>query len=202
MSRTKFREVAWGGLVPVRGSWKLTTLSDHDPPAWDAFWYDERKYWGADAPDKHRFHSFFGNDNAEEHFLRSCKQKYEDLKLYMHLWNGLCKRSELVQVIEIDPSVIVLSRNWMGAVSDHSDLELVLQEERALFGRHVRYCCDVYSFGTRVVPKGSIEAQMGEPVGSFRVSHRRATQETVVFSPRTNSVSIRDATFEVLAGYA
>lgn len=202
MPRTSFREIAWDALGQIGSSWELISFAEREPPTWEAYWSDERKYWDADNPDKRRVQLYFGDINTEETLLSASKKKYEELKQYMLHWNGLCKRGETVQVIPIESAVVALSKNWKGAVSDHSDLELVLKEERKFFGKHVRFCCEIYSFGTRVVSRGSIEAQMGEPVGSFRVSHRRGStpdkNEPVVFNIREGIIAVSDAKFRVM----
>jgi hypothetical protein len=117
-------------------------------------------------------------------------------------WNGLCVIGESVEVVRIAPNAFVLSKNWQGVISDHSDLELWLKEQVTIWRRHIRYCCEIYSFGTITVPRGSVEASVGEPVGSSRVSHRRGSSpdrnEAVQLNMNDHTIQVGDALFRII----
>lgn len=196
-----FSTSSWNKLGSIGQEWSLLRFEKHEPPSWEDYRRDQRKYWGADASDQTRVHNYFGKTKTEENLLNDCKKKYKDFKEHLFHWNGNCKVGEKVQVICIEPNVIVLSKNWTGEVSDHSDLELWLKEEKTFFGKHVRFCCEIYSFGTVVVMPGSTEAAMGERVGSSRVTHRegksRDHNETVSLNTTENIIAVGDALFRI-----
>lgn len=202
MAGTIFKDVAWEKLGVIGKKWELISFPKKTPPTWNSYWSDQRQYWGADEPSKKRVQHYFGAENTEENLLADSKKEYEEFKEYLLRWNGLCKVREVVQVIPRESNVIVLSKNWKDEISDHADLEVWLKEEKTFYWRHIRFCCEIYSFGTRFVPKGSIEAQMGEPVGSFRVSHRRGESreknEIIIFNQQEGIVYINDARFHVV----
>lgn len=199
MFGTIFSDISWDKLGNIGKQWGLISFPEKSPPTWESYWADERKYWGADEPDKKRVRLYFGEHNTEKNLLAKCKKRYAEFKEYLLHWNGLCKIGEIVHVIPIEANVIVLSKNWKGEISDHSDLEIWLKEEKTFLRRHVRFCCEIYSFGTIVIPKDSIEAQMGEPVGSSRVSHQHGKNKKITFSPSESIVSISDAKFNVIS---
>ncbi len=118
------------------------------------------------------------------------------------LFGSLCGVGETVQVIPICWNVIALSKNWKGVVSDHSDKEIWLKEEKTFLRRHVRYCCEVYSFGTLYVPGGGIEEEMGERPGTSRVSHQfgrtASSDPTVTLNSGEKSIGIADACFRIV----
>ena len=202
MTGTIFKDIAWEKLGAIGKKWELIAFPQKPIPTWDSYWSDQRENWGADEPDKKRTQLYFGVENTEEHLLADSKKKYEEFKEYLQYWNDLCKVGEVVQVISRETNVIVLSKNWKGEISDHADLEVWLKEERKLYWRHIRYCCEIYSFGTSVVLKGSVEEQMGEPVGSFRVSNRRGESrdknETITFNQQERIVCISNARFHIV----
>ncbi len=202
MIRNHLSKSPWAKLGQIGNQWQLLHFEESAPPAWDEYWAEKREYWGADDKDKARIQHYFGKTNTEENLLADSKEEYEEFKAYLLHWNGLCKTGERVQVIPIEPNVIVLSKNWKGQVSDHSDLELWLKEEKAFFLKHVRFCCEIYSFGTITVMPRSIEAAIGERVGSSRVSNREGKypgRETVKLNSNDQIIAIGDAVFQIIS---
>lgn len=59
------------------------------------------------------------------------------------------------------------------------------------------------TYGTITIPAGSVEAQMGEPVGSSRISRRLGSSqnriETVTFDRSLRTVAIDDAVFKAVS---
>jgi len=191
-------DVPWSKLGPIGSRWRLEAFAPLTPPSWDEFLAEERRYWGADSANKARFHSYFGMEDPEAVFLEQTRKRYANLVQHRRRWKGLCEVGEIVQVIEIAPNVVVLSKNWKGQVSDHSDLEIWLKEERTRFLlKRVRFCCESYSFGTIVVPRGSLPNLIGEAAGSSRVSHLVGKDETVSISGKHKTVSIGNAVFTI-----
>lgn len=192
----------WAKLGKIGSKWQLLRFDESTPPTWDKYWAEQREYWGADDKNQARVQHYFGETNTEKNLLADSKNKYGEFKEYLLHWNGLCKVGEIVQVIPIEVNVIALSKNWKGQVTDHSDLELWLKEEKALFLKHVRFCCEIYSFGTIVVLPGSIEASMGERVGPSRVSHRKGKfpdrNETVKLNSNDLTVAVGNAVFRIV----
>lgn len=198
MFGTIFSDISWNKVGNIGAQLRLLSFSEKQPSTWESYWTDQRKYWGADEPDKKRVSFYFGEHDTEQKLLADSKKKYSEFKEYLLHWNGLCKIGEVVQVILREANITVLSKNWKGEISDHSDLEIWLKEEKTFIRRHIRYCCEIYSFGTRVIPRGSIEAQMGEPVGSFRVSHQHGKNETIEFDSGKGTLTISDAKFHIV----
>ena len=202
MFSNHFSMIPWVNLGQIGSKWQLLRFDESAPPTWERYWAEQREYWGADDKNKARVQHYFGETNTEENLLADSKKKYDEFREYLFHWNGLCKVGEKVQVVPIEPNVIALSKNWKGQVSDHSDLEVWLKEETALFFKHVRYCCEIYSFGTITVLPGSIEAGMGERVGSSRVSHRKGKfpdrNETVELHSNDQTVTVGDAVFRIV----
>ena len=154
--------------------WKLLHFTSGRVQSWEDYWQDERKYWNADSRDKSRVELYFGNVNTEQNLLLKTQKKFEEYIAYTKHWHGLCKVGEEVQVISIEPNVIALSKNWQGAVADHSDLELHLNQERTFWGKSIRFYCELYSFGTiAAAVSGSMEAAFGEGHWDKRVAHKQ-----------------------------
>jgi hypothetical protein len=197
-----FKDVGWRKLGLTGGQLELVSFAQTAPPSWESYWAKERAYWRADDPDKKRVQLYFGAERTEENLLAESKEKYESFKEYLLHWHGLCKIGESVQAVLLEHNVIALSKNWTGRVADHSDLEVWLKEEKTFYWRRKRFCCEIYSFGTLVVPEGSVPAQMGEKVGTFPVSHRqgesRDKNETVAFNRAGSMVLLGDAKFRIV----
>lgn len=197
-----FSDLAWDKLGRIGQQWQLVRFSEKSPPPWESYWAEQRKYWSADATDMTRIRHYFGETDTEQNLLNDSRKKYKEFKEYLLHWNGLCKIGEVVQVIPLQSNVIALSKNCKREVSDHSDLEIWLKEEKTFLRSHVRFCCEIYSFGTIVVPKGGIEAAMGERVGSSRVSHLRGNStdrnESVILKSAEGILSISDAHFRII----
>lgn len=169
MFSNHFATSPWNKLGSIGQEWSLLRFEKREPPSWEEYWQTQRVYWGADASDQTRVHNYFGQTKTEENLLNDCKKKYKDFKEYLLHWNGNCRVGEKVQVIRIDPNVIVLSKNWTGEVSDHSDLQLWLKEEKTFFRKHVRFCCEIFSFGVLVVYRGAWRRRWGNAL-AHRVS--------------------------------
>lgn len=195
------KDVAWSRLRSVGARWVLLGFDEQGAPTWEDYWQEQREYWGADLPDKGRVQHYFGVTQTEEKLLEKSRKEFLEYVAYLKLWNGLCSVGDSVHVITQQPNVIVLSKEWNGVIKDHSDLEIWLKEERTVYFRHVRYYAEIYSFGTRVISSGSIEAQRGEKPGTTRVSHRqgrtRDKNETVALDSANGSIRIGDAEFKV-----
>lgn len=202
MLKNIFNDVSWDKLGQIGRQWQLESFSKKAPPTWESYWSREREYWGADDPDKSRVRRYFGEKKTEQNLLEKCKKDYDSYKEYLLYWIGLCKLGEIVQVIQLDPNVIALSKNWKGKFTDRTDLEIWLIEEKTFFRRHVQYSCEIYKFGTIVVDKGSIEEAMGEIVGNFRVSHQVGSntdrRKNVIFNSMEETIKIRDALFRIV----
>lgn len=110
---------------------------------------------------------------ALEDELRRRFKRYCD---YYELFEGCCLMGESVQVIPTDDTrILILSKNWKGTFSDHSDLELHLSgvSKFPLFFE-VRHMVTIFSSGTRFVPRGGIEERCGgESPGYHKISHKR-----------------------------
>ena len=196
-------ESPWSALGDFGTQWRLHSFQDKQPPSWDSFWTDHRKYWRVDDPEGRKTRPWFWETFTEESFLTKARIEYEKLIDYYKHWNGLCKKGDVVSVIETSPTKIILSKNWKGSISDHSDLELSLYRTYTAFFVPDSFECSILSFGTITVQPGSIEAQMGERVGSDRICHDRAsfTQSKdyrVEFDGVNGSMKIWDALFYVL----
>jgi hypothetical protein len=202
MLKRRIRDSSWAKLGPLGRRWRLESFNYRKPPTWDQFWAQQREYWGADAPDKRRIQLYFGEKDTEERLLLDAQRRYAEFKEHLLKWNGLCKIGDEVDVVQIDQSVIVLSRNWNGQVADHSDLELWIKEERVFLFKRLRFCCEIYSFGTIVVLPESPEIAVGERVGMSRVSHRRGQSpdrnETVQLDSLLGAVCVSDARFKII----
>lgn len=167
-------EFSWEKFGAIGRIWKLLHFTSGRVQSWEDYWQDERKYWNADSRDKSRVELYFGNVNTEQNLLLKTQKKFEEYIAYTKHWHGLCKVGEEVQVISIEPNVIALSKNWQGAVADHSDLELHLNQERTFWGKSIRFYCELYSFGTiAAAVSGSMEAAFGEGHWDKRVAHKQ-----------------------------
>ena len=195
-------KAAWSGLGDFGARWRLRSFQEKQPPSWDAFWKAHREYWRVDDPEGRKTRPWFWEAFTEETFLAKARIEYEKLVQHYKHWNGLCEKGETVSVIETSPTTIVLSKNWKGGVSDHSDLEITLFRTYSLFLIPKDFECSIFSFGTVTVQPGSIEAQMGERVGSDRICHDMAsfTQSEdygVEFDGAVGQVKVWDAVFEL-----
>jgi hypothetical protein len=192
----------WARLGQVGTVWRLLEFDESQPPTWESYWADQRKYWGADKQDRNRVELYFGKEQTEENLLRKAKDGYEKFCEYLHLWNGLCALGDELSVIPQQPNVIVLTKDWKGEIADHSDLEVWLKQQRDFLVFRKRFCCEIYSFGTLVIPEGSIEAQMGEKPGTQRISHRKGKErdknETITLIPAQNRIQVSDALFQIV----
>lgn len=193
---------SWKAFAPVGSEWTLRSFDEHRPPPWEKYWADQREYWGADNPDKQRVQLYFGADDTEANLLRKSRAGYADFCAYLKKWHGLCEVGDKIEVVPIQRNVLVLSTDWKGEVSDHSDLEVWLNRRLFQMARTKRFFAEIYSFGTIVVPRGSIEHQMGERPGKSRVSHRQGSnpdkEESVVYSAPSSEIQIGDAVFSII----
>lgn len=192
-------DIPWSQLCEIGKKWQLLNFIRSSPESWEDYWIYEREYWDADSEDKSRLQLYFGKENTERNFLNKTKKRYEEYVIYLSLWKGLCRVGEIVKVILLEKNVIALSKDWRGKVSDHSDLEIWLKEEKFLF-KHLGYCCDVYNFGTIYVPHNSLEELMGERPGKWGVSHKKGTDIEVIIKENENLklIKIGDAIFRIL----
>jgi hypothetical protein len=202
MLRRRYTDSRWVKLGSIGRHWRLEEFDSLQPPTWEQFWADQRKQWGADDPDRRRVRLYFGATATEETLQLHARRSYAEFKEHLLKWNGLCKIGETAQVVTVDSSVIVLSTNWKGQVADHSDLELWIKEERVLYFRRLRFCCEIYSFGTRAVMPDSLEAALGDRVGASRVSHRKGNSpgrnETVEIDSALRTIRVSDARFKII----
>lgn len=192
----------WKQLGDIGRRWELLQFDQREPPTWDDFWATQRAYWHADSPDKRRVQLYFGTDNTEANLLAKTQKGYVDFCEHLLKWHGVCKIGEVVDAVVTLPNTIVLSKEWHGEIRDHTDVEIELSEERRFFFR-TRYCCEMFKYGTVTIPAGSVEAQMGERVGSSRISRRIGSSqsriETVRYDAAMRTVSIDDAVFRIVA---
>lgn len=196
------KDIAWEKLGPMGAKWELVDVAQANIPSWESFWSDQRTLWGADKPGQKRVQRFFGVENAEEKLLAASRKKYDELKAYLLIWKGLYNIGDTLQVIPQSSNVMVLSKDWKGYVSDYSDLEIWLKEEKLFYWRRVRFCCEIFSFGTRIGANGDFGPELTGPAGGKTVSHRRGAKqdenETVTFNQQERMISIGDATFRML----
>jgi hypothetical protein len=192
-------DFAWDSFFPTGSQWRLLKFNIRFPQGWKEYEADARKYWGADSPDQQRFTRYFGEQNTEETFFKKTQMQYAEYVDHVRKWEGLCYVNESVQVITLEPHVIALSKDWKGTISEHSDLEIWLKEERTWHRRHIRYCCEGYKFGTIYVPHDGIEAKIGERPGQSRVAHKWGPDRTITFDKDRNEISLGDAIFFVEA---
>lgn len=193
---------SWSKIGDIGKRLILQSFDVPSPPIWEKYFKDHLKYWNFDDPKLVRAKRFLGDDITLEKFEKKERKEFEKYKDYRLHWNGVCKIGESVEVIPIEPDVIVLSKNWKGEVSDHSDLEIELKQERGFMFRHIKHLCVIYSFGTLAgVEKGDINNQLGEAVrGDTRISHKKGMSEEqempVIHSG--NTIKIRDAVFKIV----
>lgn len=198
----RFTPAAWGTLGDIGTQWRLVSFHERPPPTWERFWADHRKYWGVDAPEGRKSRPWFWATYTEHSFLEKAREEHEKLVLYYKQWNGYCQIGETVAVVPLSPSSIALSKNWRGSISDHVDIEIELYRAHVAFIIPSSYVCEVYSYGTITVPRGSIPQQMGESAGSRRVRHNRSSFfRTQSFDVRLDAAACRiaiwDATFDI-----
>jgi len=201
MFENRFIEGDWKNLGNIGSKWKLINFSERNPPTWESYWKDEREYWDADREDKSRVEHYFGKENTEENLLKKCRKGYKNFTDHLKKWNGLCKVGEIVDIIRLESNIIALSKNWSGEVKDHDDLVIRLLNEKTFYGKHVQFRCKILSYGTIVVPKGSLPNQMGEPAGSSRTTHSHGNtkyhREPVHLE--NHIIKINDASFSILS---
>jgi hypothetical protein len=192
----------WERFGEIGRRWELLQFDQRKPPSWAEFWATQRAYWNADSPDKRRVQLYFGTEDTEANLLAKTQKGYVDFCDHLLKWHGVCKVGEKIDVVLTHPNIIVLTKEWQGEIRDHTDVEIELSEERR-FLFHKRYCCEMFTYGTITIPAGSIEAQMGERVGSSRISRRLGSSknriETVGFDRALRTVAIDDAVFKVVS---
>lgn len=130
--------------------------------------------------------------NAHLHLKETPDQwlkRYRSYKDHSERFCGLCKVGEVIEAVLLQRNVLLLTKKWGGqaARKDHSDIEVWLKREVSLFS--LSCICEIYNFGTLTVPKNSIENRMGEPAGSWRVSHLLMESE-VRFNKRRKPTKI------------
>jgi hypothetical protein len=192
----------WTSLGDIGSEWRLISFSERQPPSWERYWSEHREYWAVDDPEGRKTRLWFWETFTEESFLAKARLQYANYVEYLKHWSGLCKVGEVIAVIPVSPTTVVLSRNWSGSISDHSDLEVVLYQTYRTFLIPAGFECSIYSYGTITVLPGSMEAQMGERVGSSRIRHdrggfTRAQNRGMAFNPSEGCVKIWDALFEI-----
>lgn len=192
----------WKQLGDIGQRWELIRFDQREPPTWDEFWATQRAYWHADSPDKRRVQLYFGTENTEANLLTKTQKGYVEFCEHLLKWQGVCKVGEVVDAVVTLPNTLVLSTEWQGQIRDHTDVEIELSEERR-FLLHTRYCCEMFKYGTFTIPAGSVEAQMGERVGSSRICRRIGSSqnriETVQYDAASRTVSIDDGVFRIIA---
>jgi hypothetical protein len=189
----------WNSIGEIGSSWQLLNFEIKTPMSWEKYWQDKLVYW---TENKEHFQYIFGYDNPEKKLLEQCKNEYKSYKESCLKWNQLCKVGEKIQIIHFYPNSIVLSKNWKGEVSDHSDLELCLKEEKFLLFKHIRFCCEIYSFGTlTILPEE--ERIAGVRAGDYRRANRLGDtpdrNETVSIFNNGRNIKISDAVFAILS---
>ena len=197
------KRAQWASLGELGSKWRLKSFDQRQPPSWEKFWIDHRKYWCVDEPDGRKTRPWFWETFTEDSFLAKAKVGYSELVDYYKHWNGLCTIGDSVEVVRVAAETIVLSKQWAGAIADHSDLEIELYRNFAWLVAPLGFSCSIHSFGTVTVLPKSAEALMGERVGGSRVAHDRSapgpSQDlSVSFNPSERIVRLWDARFEVL----
>jgi hypothetical protein len=168
---------------------------------------EHRKYWGVDDPSARKTRPWFWETFTEQSFLAKAQLEHSKLIEHYKKWNGLCVVGETIAVIALTPTSRALSKNWTGQICDHTDLEVELFRRYAAFLLPSAYECRIYSYGTITVLPGSMQAQMGERVGSSRIRHDRAgfsheQDHRIALEEGAQRIRVWDATFEVLRGDA
>lgn len=193
----------WDQLGNFGRRWDLLRFNQRKPQLWEEYWADQRAYWHADSEDKRRVQLYFDTKDTEANLLAKSRKGYADYCEHLTKWNGLCKSGDTVDVIRTQSDTIVLSmQRHDGRIRDHLDVEIEFGEERGFLFLRKRYCCEIFTYGTITILPGSVEAQMGERIGSSRIRHRhggsRDRVETVTFDDAQRLVSIDDAAFRVV----
>ncbi len=170
----RFTPATWTALDGIGTQWRLLSFSQRTAPTWEKYWSDHREYWGIDDPEARKFRPWFWETYSPESFLANAREEYEVSVNHYQCWNGLCKVDETVEVIPISRSVIILSKDWKGQVSDHSDLEVEIYQAHFALLIPTTFACEIFSYGTITIPLGSVPHQMGERAGSHRIRHNQA----------------------------
>lgn len=144
------KDFSWSKFGDIGARWKLIDFEEGViKPSWATYRAEQFDYWHAYNPSGQRFQLYFGNKAKQpmEAFEDYVEKGFKDYKAYVGKWLGLCEEGATVSVIPRTQSVIVLSPNWTGKVTDHCDLEVWLKREYT-FGIFPRkLCCEIYSFG-------------------------------------------------------
>lgn len=191
------KDMNWSKIGLIGSEWQLISFTEKIPPKWEKYWVEQRAYWGADAEDRGRFEFYFGKSNGEKKFLEKTQQGYQSFVEFLKYWNGLCKIGENIQVVNFDNNVIVLTKNWVGSVQDHSDLEVWLKQKYlySLFPKD--FWCEIYSFGT-ISGETIHPFEQGSNGKDKRVSHQKGKDERVVLDLETKTIQISDAVFRII----
>jgi len=203
MFDNKFIEVDWTKLLGRDRRFKLTSFDQKlEVPTWDKWYREQREYWGADSEKGlARFHNFFGTSDPEGELIKYARKGLAEYTEYIKKWNGVFIPGDEVSLMSYLPGKphILLATNTQGntKLEDHKDLELWLYEEvTGLLKKHVGFMCLGYTSGTLIVPKGSIENQMGERAGQKKVCHKKIDTKKIDY--RDGKLVIDDAVFDRL----
>lgn len=201
----RFLPAEWQTFGELGSYWQLLSFEEKKPPIWEQFWRDHRKYWGVDDPAARRTRPWFWETFTEESFLAKAEAEYQKLVIHYSRWLGAIALRQPVQVIRLAANRLVLSMEWKGKISDHTDLDLHLYRKHKIFLIPEDFVCDIFSYGTLVTLPDSEEVIIGAASpGTQRVQHNKAT----VFGEQNYSVSyertsgllrIWDATFQTNA---
>ncbi len=193
----------WEKLGKIGNHWKLLNFNEEPTPIWEEYCFNYLQ------------RSINKDTNSEDldktkKLVNDCKDKYNKHLNHISHWNGLCKKGEIVQVVHVDPYVIILSKNWKGEISDHSDLEIWLAGKQSFLNRHINYQCEIYNFGTLSITEDSPEVLIGsaEP-GDYKISHRvgsylwlyrekNKSKQTVFLNSENKTIKIEDALFQII----
>ena len=203
MFKNKFNEVDWTVLLSQDRRFKLVSFTQNlKVPTWEEWYQKEREYWDADGKNGlGRFHLYFGTSDPEGGLIKEARKGLAEYEDHLKKWSGVFYPGDevtLVQYLPGKPHILLATKNQGNTrLRDHQDLELWLYAEvTALLNKHVGFTCLGYTSGTLVVPKGSIENQMGERAGEQKMYHGKFNTKKIAYWGRT--LIIDGAVFERL----